>query len=190
LKIPAEMLLPAIGRTRDAPTEEITQDTLRQLEAADRPTLLFAPDGRELDDFPEAARNYLRQGRDAELYKRPLIATRRPWYKMEIRKAPPFLSAYLGRRNARFIRNLAGVMPLTSFLCVYSHLEDADYVYRLWQALKHPDTVKNLALVGKSYGAGAIKVEPRALERLPIPDHVVAELSLAPARRHADLFSN
>src|SRR5215475_7074002 len=108
LKIPAEMLLPAIGRTRDATTEEITQDMLRQLEAADRPTLLFAPDGRELDDFPEAARSYLLQGRDAELYKRPLIATRRPWYKMEIRKAPPFLFAYLGRRNARFIRNLAG----------------------------------------------------------------------------------
>jgi hypothetical protein len=190
LKIPAEMLLPAIGRTRDAPTEEITQDTLRQLEAADRPTLLFAPDGRELDDFPEAARDYLRQGRDAEFYKRPLIATRRPWYKMEIRKAPPFLFAYLGRRNARFIRNLAGVMPLTSFLCVYSHHEDADYIDRLWQALKHPDTVRNLALVGTSYGAGAIKVEPRALERLPIPDHVVANMNLAPARRQAALFSN
>jgi hypothetical protein len=190
LKIPAEMLLPAIGRTRDATTEEITHDTLRQLDAAGRPTLLFAPDGRELDDFPEAARNYLLQGRDAELYKRPLIATRRPWYKMEIRKAPPFLFAYLGRRNARFIRNLAGVMPLTSFLCVYPHREDDDSVARLWQALKQPDTVRNLSLVGKSYGAGAIKVEPRALERLPIPEHVVAELSLAPARSQVALSSN
>jgi hypothetical protein len=180
LNIPAEMLLPAIGRTRDATTEEITQDTLRQLEAADRPTLLFAPDGRELDDFPEAARDYLRQGRDAGLYKRPLIATRRPWYKMEIRKAPPLLFAYLGRRNARFIRNLAGVMPLTSFLCVYPHRNDADSIERLWQALKRPDTISNLALVGKSYGGGAIKVEPRALERLPIPEHIVAELNLAP----------
>ncbi len=183
LKLPADMLLPAIGRTRDATTEEITQDTLRRLEAAGRPTLLFAPDCRELDDFPEAARNYLRQGRDAELYKRPLIATRRPWYKMEMRKVPPFLFAYLGRRNARFIRNLAGVMPLTSFLCVYPHREDPDYIDRLWRALKHPDTVRNLALVGKSYGAGAIKVEPRALERLPIPEHVTAELCLAPIQR-------
>jgi adenine-specific DNA-methyltransferase len=81
-------------------------------------------------------------------------------------------------------------MPLTSFLCVYPHREDADYITRLWQALKHPDTVRNLALVGKSYGAGAIKVEPRALERLPIPEHIVAELSLAPARRQAALFSS
>jgi hypothetical protein len=189
LQLPAEMLLPAIGRTRDAPTEEITEDTLRQLEAEGRPTLLFAPDGRELDDFPEAARSYLQQGRDAGLDKRPLIATRRPWYKMEIRKAPPFLFAYLGRRNARFIRNLARVMPLTSFLCVYPHCEDADFIARLWRALRHPDTVGNLALVGKSYGAGAIKVEPRALERLPIPEHIVAELSLTLARPQTALFS-
>lgn len=179
LKLPADMLLPAIGRTRDAPTEEITQDTLLQLEAAGRPTLLFAPDGRELGDFPEAARSYLQQGRDAELDKRALITTRRPWYKMEMRRVPPFLFAYLGRRNARFIRNLAGVMPLTSFLCVYPHREDADFIDGLWRALKHPDTVNNLALVGKSYGAGAIKVEPRALERLPIPEHVVAEMGLS-----------
>jgi adenine-specific DNA-methyltransferase len=81
-------------------------------------------------------------------------------------------------------------MPLTSFLCVYPHLEDADYIDRLWQALKNPDTVRNLALVGKSYGAGAIKVEPRALERLPIPDHVVAELSLTPTWSHVALVSN
>jgi hypothetical protein len=180
LKIPADMLLPAVGRTRDATTGEITEETMRRLEAAGRPTLLFAPDGRELDDFPEAARDYLREGRGAELYKRPLIATRRPWYKMETRKAPPFLFAYLGRRNDRFIRNLAGVMPLTSFLCVYPHREDADSIARLWQALKHPDTIRNLALVGKSYGAGAIKVEPRALERLPIPEHVLSELSVVP----------
>jgi hypothetical protein len=190
LKIPSEMLLPAIGRARDVTTEEITHDTLRRLEAADRPTLLFAPDGRELAEFPEAARDYLRGGLDAELYKRPLIATRRPWYKMEKRKVPPFLFAYLGRRNARFIHNLAGVTPLTSFLCVYPHRDDADSIDRLWQALKHPDTVRNLALVGKSYGAGAIKVEPRALERLPIPNHVIAELGLTPARSQAAIFSN
>ncbi|MCI0389157.1 MAG: SAM-dependent methyltransferase [Acidobacteria bacterium] len=190
LKIPAEMLLPAIGRTRDATTEEITQDTLRQLEAAGRPTLLFAPDGRELDAFPEAARIYLQQGRVAKLDQRPLIATRRPWYKMEIRKAPPFLFAYLGRRNARFIRNLAGVMPLTSFLCVYPHSEDADSIARIWQALKHPDTVKNLALVGKSYGSGAIKVEPRALERLPIPEQVIAKAGLLSISQQALSFYN
>ena len=49
---------------------------------------------------------------------------------------------------------------------------------QLWQVLKHPDTAGNLRRVGKSYGSGAIKVEPRALERLPIPAHVLAEAGL------------
>src|SRR5262245_370174 len=106
--ISIQQLVPAVRRTRHATTEEITQETMRPRKPGGRPTLLCATDGREFDDFPRAARDYWREGRDAELYKRPLIATRRPWYKMEIRKVPPFLFAYLGRRNARFIRNLAG----------------------------------------------------------------------------------
>jgi hypothetical protein len=178
LKIPEEMLLPAVGRTRDVPADEITEDTLRQLEASGRPTLLFAPDGRALEDFPKQVREYLRQGQAAGLDRRPLIATRQPWYRMEARKPPPFLFAYLGRRNARFIRNSAGVAPLTGFLCIYPHQDDPEFVARLWQLLQHPETVKNLARVGKSYGSGAIKVEPRALERLPIPEHILAAVGL------------
>ena len=190
LKIPEEMLLPAVGRTRDVPADEITEDTLRQLEASGRPTLLFAPDGRALEDFPEHVREYLRQGQAAGLDQRPLIATRRPWYRMEARKPPPFLFAYLGRRNARFIRNSASVAPLTGFLCIYPHCADPDFIARLWRLLQHPETVKNLARVGKSYGSGAIKVEPRALERLPLPEHVLAQVGLTSKSQQALPFYN
>ena len=51
---------------------------------------------------------------------------------------------------------------------------------KLWRVLQHPDTIANLALVGKSYGAGAIKVEPRGLEQLPLPIHVLEEVGLQP----------
>lgn len=126
---------------------------------------------------------YLLVGEEAGLNTRPLISQRRPWYKMEKRRVPPILFAYLGRRNARFIRNFAGVMPLTGFLCLYPRREDNDFIALLWKILQHPETVANLNLVGKSYGDGAIKVEPRALEKLPIPSSVVSEAGLeAPAR--------
>jgi hypothetical protein len=46
-------------------------------------------------------------------------------------------------------------------------------VRELWQALNHPDTLANLAFVGKSYGGGALKVEPRQLDALEIPQHVL-----------------
>jgi adenine-specific DNA-methyltransferase len=188
LGIPAEMLLPTVGRTRDVLDEQITQDTLRELEESGRPTLLFAPDGRDLQFFPASVREYLLRGQEAGLNQRPLIAQRRPWYKMEARRAPAFLFAYLGRRNARFIRNLAGVMPLTGFLCVYPHRDDPVFIEKLWQVLQHPETAGNLALVGKSYGSGAIKVEPRALERLPLPRQVAAHAGLIPALKQPLLY--
>lgn len=86
--------------------------------------------------------------------------------------------AYLGRRNTRFIRNRAGVVPLTCLLCIYPKFSDDNFVERLWRVLSAPDTVANLKKVGKSYGGGAIKVEPRALERLPLPEHLVIEQRL------------
>lgn len=163
----------AIGRTRDVPDSALTTEGMHRLAQKDRPTLLFCPDGRPLDQFPLPIQAYIKRGEELGIHKKPLISTRRPWYKMEQRAAPPFLFAYLGRRNARFIRNEAGVIPLTVFLCVYPHSNDPSFIENLWQVLQHPDTVANLRLVGKSYGAGAIKVEPRALERLPLPAEVV-----------------
>jgi hypothetical protein len=178
LKIPDEFLIPAIGRTRDVPAGEISHETIKALETAGKPTLLFSPDARPIDCFPHAVREYLKHGEALKLHQRILIATRRPWYKMEVRSVPPILFAYLGRRNARFIRNFAKVVPLTGFLCVYPHQKDSAYIDKLWEILRHPETISNLLLVGKSYGGGAIKVEPRALEMLPLSISAVLESGL------------
>lgn len=178
LGIPDEFLIPAIGRTRDIPGNEITSETLRELDFKGRPTLLFSPDGRSINEFPKPVIEYLRKGEEMGIHKKSLISTRRPWYKMEVRAVPPILFAYLGRRNVRFIRNLAGVIPLTSFLCVYPHQEDITFINRLWQVLQHPKAISDLWLVGKSYGAGAVKVEPRSLEKLPLPKSIVSKVNL------------
>jgi hypothetical protein len=186
LRLPPEFLVPAIGRTRDARESEVTAATINSLREQGRPTWLLALDGRPLADYPAAVRAYLKRGEALGLPDRPLISQRRPWYKMETRVAPPLLFAYLGRRNSRFIRNHAGVVPLTCFLCVYPRQNNADFVSRLWEALNHPATIANLPLIGKSYGAGAVKVEPRALERLPLADSLVEEWQTPYARRLFD----
>jgi hypothetical protein len=187
LALPGEFLLPAIGRTRDADAttttdETITAQTLTALAVRGRPTLLLSLPGRAMETLPESVIAYLRQGEAAGLPQRALIAQRRPWYKMEVRAAPPFLFAYLGRRSTRFLRNTAGLVPLTGFLCVYPHDMRPTAVEQLWQVLRHPETIANLSRVGKSYGDGAIKVEPRALERLPLPEEVVRAAGLPTPR--------
>jgi len=187
LCIPREFLLPALGRTRDVPGDMIDQALMKSIERKGRPTLLFSPDGRELERFPPAVRKYLRHGARLGIDKRSLIRTRRPWYKMERRARSPILFSYLGRRNARFIRNMAGVTPLTGFLCVYPKKTGASFVDKLWLLLNNPETLANLPSVGKSYGAGAIKVEPRNLERLPLPISLIAHLKLKFPPRYRQL---
>ncbi|MBI4298554.1 MAG: N-6 DNA methylase [Chloroflexi bacterium] len=176
--IPPEFLRLAIGRTRDVEGSYVDNETINRLDSRGRPTLLFAPDGWRIEEFPIEVQKYLREGESRGLPTKPLISSRKPWYKMEHREAPPIIFAYLGRRNARFVRNLAGVVPLTGFLCVYPRSKSQEYIERLWQVLQHQETTDNLKLVAKTYGSGAIKVEPRSLERLRLPAHLLNEYSL------------
>lgn len=177
LRLPKQFLLPAVGRTRDVPGDEVSLASIEALRREGRAVWLLSLDGREIQHFPKSIQDYLRRGEELGLPQRALIASRGQWYKMEARTpAPPILFAYLGRRNTRFIRNKAGAAPLTGFLCVYP--KNAAHTEQLWRALQHPDTIKNLPLVAKSYGAGAIKVEPRSLDRLVIPTHVLEKVGL------------
>ncbi len=174
--IPEEFIKRAIGRTKDAIGGTINNSDILKLEAKNRPTYLLSINGH--DTFPKSVSDYLKKGVELGLPERPLIKQRKPWYKMEKREVPPILFAYLGRRNTRFILNEAGVLPLTGFLCVYPIYTDQKYITNLLCALNHPDVLENLSLVGKSYGSGAIKVEPGNLGKLTIPEHIVLQFDL------------
>ena len=181
LEIPSRFFIPAIGRTRDVENEVITPATLDDLDAKGRPTLLLSLDG-SAQKLPHALRDHIARGEADNLHLRALIKTRNPWYKMETRAIPPIIFAYLGRRSVRFIRNRAGIVPLTGFLCLYPHRDDEQSIESLWQLLRRPDVVDNLAKIGKSYGDGAIKVEPRALENLPLPADLIKRSGLLSTR--------
>ncbi|MFN3409809.1 MAG: Eco57I restriction-modification methylase domain-containing protein [Limisphaerales bacterium] len=178
LGLDARCFVRAIGRTRDCSGDTLKPETLAALERQGRPTWLLSLDGTAKERLPAPLRSYLEQGELQRLHERALIQSRRPWYKMEQRMPPPILFAYLGRRDCRFILNEAGVVPLTGFLCVYPWDSRPDAVRRLWRALNHPATLKNLAFAGKSYGGGALKVEPRQLDTLEIPRTVLEEVGL------------
>lgn len=170
----------AIGRTRDCPGDIVTREDLEKLDRAGRPTWMLSLGRESEQDLPATIRDYLKTGEQLGLPKRSLIETRKPWYRMEARPVPGLLFAYLGRRDCRFILNRSGAVPLTGFLCVFPWDESEAYVQKLWRALNHKDTQANLVFVGKSYGGGALKVEPRRLDALEIPQHVLNEVGLTP----------
>lgn len=188
--IPDEYLLPAVSKTRDVPEDTVDAALMRELETSGKPNLLLSIGATAENSLPPALRRYLEKGARLGLSERPLIRTRKPWYKMETRSpAPRFLFAYLGRRRARFIDNRIGAMPLSGFLCVYPKDRSRDGTQRLWAALSDQRTIDNLGLVGKSYGGGAIKVEPRSLERLIIPRAVLESVGLPLSPTQSELFA-
>jgi hypothetical protein len=178
LELDPHFFIRAIGRTRDCPKDVLHLSTLEQLDQSGRPTWLLNLDHISKDRLPARLRSHIESGEKQQLHQRPLIQSRRPWYKMEQRTPPPILFAYLGRRDCRFILNDAGVVPLTGFLCVYPWDTGREAVRRLWRALNHPDTLRNLVFIGKSYGGGAVKVEPRQLDKLEIPESVLQAVGL------------
>lgn len=179
LNLPKDAFLRAIGRTRDHTDGPcLTLDHLDALDRHGRPTYLLSLGREPVDALPPSVRAYLREGEGRGLPGRPLIAQRKPWYRMETRRPPPWLFAYLGRRSCRFIRNHAGAVPLTGFLCVYPR-EGTDVDHEAATAVLNDErTLANLGRVAKSYGGGALKVEPRNLERLAIPRAVMAQHGL------------
>lgn len=176
--IDAQFFVPIVARTRDVSGACLSQLDLESLDASQRPRWMLQLPPQKPDTFPEEVQRYLREGIEAHLPFRPLIKARKWWFCSEKRVPPPFLFAYLGRRHARFIRNRAGVAPLTGFLCVYARDESPENLAKLERVLGDERTLAGLSLVGKSYGSDAIKVEPRALERLPIPVEVLEEAAL------------
>lgn len=187
LELDPRYFIRAIGRTRDCREAVLRRSTLEQLDQVGRPTWLLNLSDTPKDQFPAKLRLHLDSGERQQLHRRALIQSRRPWYKMEQRTPPPILFAYLGRRDCRFILNEAGVVPLTGFLCVYPWDTDREAVRRLWRALNHPDTLRNLVFAGKSYGGGAVKVEPRQLENLEIPESVLQATGLKSPEVAAEL---
>jgi hypothetical protein len=192
LRLDESHFVRAIGRTRDCREAVLTDDTLGHLDLIGRPTWLLKLGAERKELLPQPLCDYLATGEKMGFPSRALIATRRPWYKMEHRAPPPLLFAYLGRRDCRFVLNRARVLPLTGFLCVYPFDEAPDHVEKLWRAINHPDTVANLHFAAKSYGSGALKAEPRQLDQLLIPRHVLIQVGLnEPTREHTeDLFTS
>ncbi|MCS6872597.1 MAG: N-6 DNA methylase [Anaerolineae bacterium] len=183
-ELPRAFFRLAIGRTRDVTSNSLDDQVIQALQRRNRPTWLLQLDGSPIETLPEALQRYLKLGESLNIHMRPLLAHRTPWYKMETRPPPPFLFAYLGRRNVRFIRNFVQAVPLSSFLCVYPQPNLLQgKIEQLWMLLQQPELLERLSLVGKSYGGGALKVEPRALEKLPVPRSLLNALDLDAAEQ-------
>lgn len=176
-QLPAQFLKPILPSPRYLEVDEISAEKNNFPRINKRLFLLDCPlpETQIRADYPNLWR-YLERGRAQKIDQGYLCRHRRRWYTQEQRLPAPILCTYMGRNEKpfRFIRNHANVIAPNVYLMLYPtpllqrHLEqDETLLPRIWEWLRQVDGA-TLKQIGRSYGGGLFKLEPKELAQLPI----------------------
>lgn len=142
------------------------EQSWRELRDDDRAVFLFAPTS---EPSPEAC-NYIAAGEAAGVHEAYKCRVRSPWWQVPRVDAPDLFFTYMNADTPRMVANDAGVGYLNSVHGVRLH----PGFRRLGRALLPFASINSLTilgaeLVGRSYGGGILKLEPKEADLLPVP---------------------
>lgn len=121
------------------------------------------------------------------IIERTLVSSRHPWYKQEIREAPPFLLTYMGRNKddsspLYFILNKSNAVALNTYILLYPRewlmnlLNENDSLYEKILSALNKSAEKVIVQQTRIYSGGLHKLEPGELKGLPavdLPDEIL-----------------
>ena len=156
-----------------------------ELARSDEPTLLFHP---SKDDLSAPARRYIKAGEEQGVHRAYKCEVRDPWWRVPLPNASAdMFVTYMNHDAPRLISNGAGVHALNSVHCVALHRGRKALGKKFLPiAALNSVTALGAEILGRSYGGGVLKVEPREAGRLPVPSprlirSVAGELQLLTA---------
>src|SRR5262249_25247826 len=138
----------------------------------------------ETDRPSRAARMYIALGESKGIHKAYKCAIRSPWWRVPAVGIPDLFLTYMNQDAPRLVRNQAGAMYLNSIHGVTlkrSHRALGADLLPL--VMLNSVTMLGAELVGRSYGGGILKVEPKEADHLPVPAPAVLEVAGAMLRR-------
>jgi adenine-specific DNA-methyltransferase len=144
----------------------------RDLGARGGSTLLFRPAGEP----SEAALGYIAAGETANVHMAYKCRVRKPWWRVPLVKPADMFLTYMNADTPRLTSNDAKAHHLNSVHGIY--LRDQ---YRalgrtnLALASLTSMTLVGAETVGRAYGGGLLKIEPREADRLPVPTPELVE---------------
>ncbi len=143
-----------------------SQAQLNQLGKDGSSTWLFRPAA----DPSTAAKRYIRIGEGAGVHTAYKCRVRSPWWRVPYLRPADLFLTYMNADTPRVTTNRARAHHLNSVHGIYLR-EDVrrDGVDLLPLATLNSVTLLGAETVGRAYGGGMLKIEPREADHLPVP---------------------
>lgn len=153
----------------------LTTSSLNDLGLNGAQTLLFRP-GRELRSMSAGARRYITDGERLEIDQAYKCRVRTPWWQVPISAPADLLLTYMNSDTPRMTTNTANVIHLNSVHGIYLRPRYRQLGGSLLPvASLNTATLLGAELVGRAYGGGMLKIEPREADQLPVPSPALVE---------------
>ncbi len=165
-RLPDSVLAPVVSSLRGVDAETLDEAAFERLGSQEmkRWLLVVKPDDI---DIPEVSA-YLSRGVRCGASDGFLTRQRAHWFSLEDREEAPLLLLPMTKGDFRVVRNLKGVKHTNSLYGLYPRSDDVD-VDEAARWLRGAKGQQALRQVARRYGAGMLKLEPRAVGSTRVP---------------------
>jgi adenine-specific DNA methylase len=133
-------------------------------------TYLFRPG----EDPSKAARAYIDAGEATSVHTAYKCRVRKTWWQVPLVKPADMFLTYMNQDTPRITTNEAKALHLNSVHGIYLQPEHRDLGRKLLPVASLTSmTLVGAETVGRAYGGGMLKIEPREADRLPVPSPAV-----------------
>lgn len=151
---------------------ELTRDRLRKLGENGSATWMFRPPGRPTP----AAQAYIDAGHQAGVDTAYKCHTRSPWWRVPLIRPADLFLTYMNSDTPRITTNRANAHHLNSIHGIYLKTKlRTDGRDLLPVASLNSITLLGAEMVGRAYGGGMLKIEPREADDLPVPSPLLID---------------
>jgi len=159
---------------------DLTRKNLESLGRAGKSTLLFRPQG----PLSRAAQDYVAAGHQAGVDTAYKCRVRKTWYEVPLLEPADLLLTCMNADTPRLTTNAAGARHLNSVHGVYLRDEYRELGQELLPlASLNSLTLLHAEVVGRSYGGGILKLEPREADVWAMPSPAFVEERAAALRK-------